>query len=230
MANIDLDLVRRYKSVRVADVIDALDRYGFHERLLVSQRIRPLYPGIKLAGYAITVQTRKVQEEIPSMSPEEYDKYAEEWYRTRANYDHFMKFAGSGTVIVVDSSSCPDVGFWGSTIALIAKAKGVEGTVIDGGCRDTWEIRRMEFPVFCSNIGRTEVVGRLEIRPEDVNIPVTIGGVTVNPYDIIIGDDDGVVVVPKGIAEEVLKRAERQLAMDRETQRKYLNKLGLFLP
>ena len=141
-----------------------------------------------------------------------------------------MKFAGSGTVIVIDASSCPDVGFWGSTIALIAKAKGVEGAVIDGGCRDTWEIRRIEFPVFCSNIGRTEVVGRLEIRPEDVNIPVTIGGVTVNPYDIIIGDDDGVVVVPKGIAEEVLKRAERQLAMDRETQRKYLNKLGLSLP
>lgn len=56
MANINLDLVKRYKSVRVADVVDALDRYGFHEKLLVSQKVRPLYPGIKLAGYAITVQ------------------------------------------------------------------------------------------------------------------------------------------------------------------------------
>ncbi|MEM3545748.1 MAG: RraA family protein [Candidatus Bathyarchaeia archaeon] len=226
----DLSLVKRYKSVRVADVVDALDRYGFHEKLLVSRRIRPLYPGIRMAGFAITVQARKTREEIPSMSPEDYDRYAEDWYRLKANYDCFMKYTGPGTVIAINSDGCLNVGFWGSMIALVAKAKGVEGVVLDGGCRDIWEIRRIRFPVFSRSIGRTEVIGRLEVRPEDVNIPITVGGVTVNPYDMIVGDDDGLVVVPKSIVHQVLERAEKQLMDDRRAQKPYLDMFGISLP
>ncbi|MEM1602021.1 MAG: RraA family protein [Candidatus Bathyarchaeia archaeon] len=224
-----LDLISRFKGVRVADVVDALDRFGFHEKTLVSRDIRPIYSGIRVAGFALTVQARRVQEEIPSMSPEEYDKYAEEWYKIRANYNHFMKDAGPGTVIAINCDGCLDVGFWGSMIALVAKAKGVEGVVLDGGCRDTWEIQRMRFPVFCRAIGRTEVVGRLEIKQEFINIPISIGGVTVNPGDVIVGDDDGVVVVPRKLALQVVERAERQMAMDRASQKPYLDMLGLTL-
>lgn len=223
------DLISRFRSIRVADVVDALDRFGFHEKTLVSRDIRPIYSGIRIAGLALTVQARKVQEEIPSMSPEEYDKYAEEWYRVRANYDLFMRSAGPGTIIAINCDGCLDVGFWGSMIALVAKAKGVEGVVLDGGCRDTWEIQRIRFPVFCRAIGRTEVVGRLEIKPEFINTPVSIGGVTVNPGDIVVGDDDGVVVVPRKIALQVVERAERQMAMDRASQKPYLDMLGLTL-
>ncbi|MEM1506858.1 MAG: RraA family protein [Candidatus Bathyarchaeia archaeon] len=223
------DLISRFRSIRVADVVDALDRFGFHEKTLVSRDIRPIYSGTRIAGLALTVQARKVQEEIPSMSPEEYDKYAEEWYRVRANYDLFMRSAGPGTIIAINCDGCLDVGFWGSMIALVAKAKGVEGVVLDGGCRDTWEIQRIRFPVFCRAIGRTEVVGRLEIKPEFINIPVSIGGVTVNPGDIVVGDDDGVVVVPRKIALQVVERAERQIAMDRASQKPYLDMLGLTL-
>lgn len=61
----DLNLVERYKLVRVADVVDALDRFGIHENTLVSHKIGPIYPGIKMAGFAITAQARKVQEEMP---------------------------------------------------------------------------------------------------------------------------------------------------------------------
>ena len=227
---VDIGLVERYRSVRVADVVDALDRYGFHERLLILREIRPLYPGIKMAGFAVTVQARKVQGEIPSMSPEDYDKYADEWYRFKADYGCFMKYAGPGTVIAVNSDGCLDVGFWGSMVALVAKARGVEGVVLDGGCRDVWEIRRIRFPVFSRSIGKTEVVGRLEIRPEDVNIPVSIGGVTVNPYDLIVGDDDGLVVVPRSITSQVLERAEKQLMADREAQKPYLDIFELTFP
>ncbi|MEM2092048.1 MAG: RraA family protein [Candidatus Bathyarchaeia archaeon] len=227
---IDMDLVRRFRAVRVADVVDALDRYGFHEKTLVSSEIKPLYSGIKAAGFAVTVQARRVQEEIPSMSPEEYDRFAEEWYRTRANYDHFMRAAGPGTIIAINADGCINVGFWGSMVALAAKAKGVEGVIIDGGCRDTWEIQYIKFPVFCRSRGRTEVVGRLEIKPENINIPISIGGVTVNPGDIIIGDDDGVVVVPRRVAPQVLERAERQMALDRASQKPYLDMFGLSLP
>ena len=94
-------------------------------------------------------------------------------------------------VIAINSDVCLDAGFWGSMIALVAKAKGVEGVVLDGGCRDVWEIQRIKFPVFSRGIGRTEVIGRLEIRSEDVNVQVSVGGVTVNSYDMIVGDDDG---------------------------------------
>ncbi|MEM2593764.1 MAG: RraA family protein, partial [Candidatus Bathyarchaeia archaeon] len=136
---------------------------------------------------------------------------------------------GPGTVIAINCDGCLDVGFWGSMIALVAKAKGVEGVVLDGGCRDTWEIQRMRFPVFCRAIGRTEVVGRLEIKQEFINIPISIGGVTVNPGDVIVGDDDGVVVVPRKLALQVVERAERQMAMDRASQKPYLDMLGLTL-
>ncbi|MBS7653871.1 MAG: RraA family protein [Candidatus Bathyarchaeia archaeon] len=226
----DLNLVERYKLVRVADVVDALDRFGIHENALVSHEIGPIYPGIKMAGFAITVQARKVQEEMPLISPEEYDRYAEEWYRIRANYDNFMRLAGPGTVIAINSAGCINVGFWGSMIALVAKSKSVEGVVLDGGCRDIWEIQRIRFPVFCRSRGRTEVVGRLEIPSENVNISILIGGVTVNPGDVIVGDDDGVVVVPRKIAHRVLERAEKQLMLDRNSQKPYLEKLGINLP
>ncbi len=115
-------------------------------------------------------------------------------------------------------------------IALVAKARGVEGVVLDGGCRDVWEVQRIRFPVFSRSIGRTEVVGRLEIRPEDVNIPVSIGGVAVNPYDLIVGDDDGLVVVPRSIASQVLERAEKQLIADRKAQKPYLDMFELTFP
>ncbi len=226
---IDLKLVERYKKIRVADVIDALDRYGFHDRVLVSNVIKPLYSGIMMAGHAVTVKANRVQGEIPSMTPEEYEKYAGEWYGKRANYEHFMKHAGPGVVLVVDLDGCDDVGFWGSNIGLSAKVKGVEGIVLDGGCRDTYEVRKIQFPVFCRTIGRTEVIGRIEIKPENVNVPITVGGARVNPSDVVVGDDDGVVIVPKNVSTQVLERAEKQLELDRKGQKPFLDKIGITL-
>ncbi|MBO3804101.1 MAG: RraA family protein, partial [Candidatus Brockarchaeota archaeon] len=166
---------------------------------------------------------------IPPMSCDEYEKYVEGWYMKRANYDCFMDLAGPGTALVVDAEGYVDVGFWGSMVALVAKRKGVKGIVLDGGCRDSWEIRRIGFPVFCRGVGRTEVVGRIELDKERVNVPVVVGGATINPGDIVVGDDDGVVVVPAKVASKVLERAERQLYLDREAQRPYLASLGLSL-
>ncbi len=224
-----IEMVERYGEVRVADVVDALDRFGFHDRVLISSEIKPLYPGIRMAGFALTVNATRVQEEIPSMTPAEYERYAEEWYKNRANYDCFMKLARPGNVIVLNMAGYLDVGFWGSMVALVAKDKGVEGVVLDGGCRDTLEIQRIGFPVFCRARGRTEVIGRIELRPENVNVPVVVGGVCVNPRDVIVGDDDGVVVVPRKAASEILERAELQLALDRKAQKPYLDRMGLTL-
>jgi 4-hydroxy-4-methyl-2-oxoglutarate aldolase len=223
------ELTERFGKVRVADVIDALDRYGFHDEVLIPPLIRPLYPGIRMAGAALTVKATRAQGKIPPMSPSEYERYADEWYERRANYDHFMKLASRGTVLVVDLDGYVDVGFWGSMIALVAKQGGVEGIVLDGGCRDSQEIRKIGFPVFCRGTGRTEVIGRVEVHPQNVNVPLVMGGAAVTPGDIIVGDDDGVVIVPKAVRSEVLLRAERQLSLDREAQRPYLERMGLNL-
>jgi regulator of RNase E activity RraA len=225
----DFNLIDRFKRIRVADVVDALDRYGLHNRVLISNEIKPLYSGIRMAGYAVTVKANRVQEEIPSMTPQEYDKYAGYWYNNRCNYNHFMKHAGPGVVLVMDLDKYNDVGLWGSFVGLSAKEKGVEGVVLDGGCRDTWEIKKIGFPVFCRAVGRTEPIGRLELKPENINIQVTIGGVQVNPGDVIVGDDDGVVVVPRKVALQVLERAEQQMKEDRKSQKPFLDKMHIDL-
>lgn len=73
------------------------------------------------------------------------------------------------------------------------------------------------------------MIGRQELRPEDVNIAVTIGGVLVEPGDFVMGDDDGVVIIPKELADVVSQRALKQFQDDRKNQRPYLNKFGIQL-
>jgi len=225
----DRELIERFMKVRTADVIDALDRYNIHGYTIMPEEIRPLYDNIKMAGVALPIRLIKTKEPIPTMTPEQYEEYAANWYQNRNNADLFFKIAEPGHVLVADADGYTEVGFWGSYIALVAKDKGITGLVIDGGCRDISEIRKERFPVFCRGIGRTETIGRQELRPEHVNIPVTVGRVLVEPGDFVIGDDDGVVVVPKELADAVSKRALKQIQDDRRMQRLYLKKFGIQL-
>lgn len=133
-----------------------------------------------------------------------------------------------GHILVADAGGYMQVGFWGSFIALVARDRGIVGLVIDGGCRDVGEIRKERFPVFCRGIGRTETIGRQELRPEDVNIPDTVGGVLVEPGDFVMGDDE-VVVIPRALADVVSERALKQFQDDRRAQRPYLDKFGIRL-
>jgi 4-hydroxy-4-methyl-2-oxoglutarate aldolase len=229
ISNKDGELIERFMKVRTADVIDALDRYNIHDYTIMSEEIRPIYDNIKMVGVALPIRLIKTKEPIPTMTPEQYEQYAANWYRNRNNADLFFKIAEPGHVLVADAGGYTEVGFWGSYIALIAKDKGIVGLVIDGGCRDIDEIRKEKFPVFCRGIGRTETIGRQELRPEGVNIPVTVGRVLVEPGDFVIGDDDGVVVVPKELADMVSERALKQFQDDRTMQRPYLEKFGIQL-
>lgn len=215
--------------IRTADVIDALDRYNFHGSTIVHEGIKPLFNDIKMAGVALTIRLIRVREPIPTMTPEDYERYASDWYRNRNNGELFLSVAEPGHVLVADAGGYTQVGFWGSCIALIARDRGIVGLVIDGGCRDVGEIRRERFPVFCRGIGRTETIGRQELRPEDVNIPVTVGGVLIEPGDFVMGDDDGVVVIPRKLADLVSQRALKQFQDDRKMQMPYLKKFGIQL-
>jgi 4-hydroxy-4-methyl-2-oxoglutarate aldolase len=94
------------------------------------------------------------------------------------------------------------------------KARGVAGCVLDGGCRDIRFIRDADFPVFCRFVTPEDSTWRWEL--EATQVPVTIGAVRIEPGDWIVGDDDGVVVVPHAIAEDVLAEAERKAATESE--------------
>ena len=113
--------------------------------------------------------------------------------------------AQRGDVLVVDNQGNPDAALWGEITSTEAQLKELEGLVLDGLVRDIAEIREMGFPVFAR--GTTpRVAGRGSLG--EVNVAVRCGGTVIHPGDIIVGDSDGVVVVPLRKAEAVLSRAQ----------------------
>ncbi len=149
----------------------------------VMKGIKPLFENIKLVGRAVTVQT-----------------FEGDWAKPVEATD----VAKEGDVIVVYAGS-KDVAPWGELASWSCKQKGIAGFVIDGAVRDVDEIRRIQFPVFATcivpNAGEPKGFG-------EINAEITCGGVEVKPGDWIIGDDNGVVVVPKERAYEIARRAK----------------------
>lgn len=149
----------------------------------VMRGIKPLFEDIKLVGRAVTVQT-----------------FEGDWAKPVEATD----VAKEGDVIVVYAGS-KDVAPWGELASWSCKQKGIAGFVIDGAVRDVDEIRRIRFPVFARcivpNAGEPKGFG-------EINAEITCGGAEVKPGDWIIGDDNGVVVVPKERAYEIARRAK----------------------
>lgn len=145
--------------------------------------IHPINAGTKIAGTAITVQT-----------------FAGDWAKTVEAID----LGGPGKVIVIYNGS-NYVAPWGGLATLSCKIKGIEGVVIDGAVRDVDEIRAMNYPVFASaivpNAGDPKGMG-------EINAEITCGGQLVKPGDYIVGDDSGVVVIPRERAYEIARRAK----------------------
>ena len=165
-----------FKKVSCANISDAMHRTG------EMQNIKPLFPGIKMIGKAITVRT-----------------YPGDWAKTVEAIDA----AGKGDVIVVDAGGTgPAV--WGELATQSCMQKGISGIVIDGATRDTEEIKELKFPIFSKLI--TPTAGEPRGFGE-INVPIKCGGVKVRDGDWISGDDDGVVVIPKEKAVEVANRA-----------------------
>jgi 3-hexulose-6-phosphate synthase/6-phospho-3-hexuloisomerase len=145
--------------------------------------IHPLIPGKKIVGKAITVQT-----------------FAGDWAKPVEAID----MAGPGDVLVIYNGS-NSIAPWGGLATLSCKIKGVEGVVVDGAVRDLQEIRPMDYPLFSSdvvpNAGDPKGMG-------EINSEIVCGGQTVRPGDYIVGDDSGVVVIPKERAYEIARRAK----------------------
>lgn len=112
--------------------------------------------------------------------------------------------AKPGEVLVIDAGGYREAGHWGEVLTAAAQGKGIAGVVIDGGVRDVWSVAKRGFPVFARGISIKAAVKEF---PGKVNEPVVCGGVLVHPGDIVVGDEDGVVIIAREKAEEVLRQA-----------------------
>jgi len=211
-----------FQKLRVSDVSDGMDYCGLRDVGLVDRALRPIWLGARIAGRALTVRCIPHNRTVPTMTPEEYASYCGEWYRNKCP-SPFLNEARKGDVLVVDMAGA-EVGLWGSNIALGAERAGIVGAVLDGGCRDTAEIALQRNPVWARHVARTTTIGRLEL--ESWNTRVDCGGVAVEPGDIVVADDDGVIVVPQFAAADVAKWALKELEGDKQGRRRHYEATG----
>ncbi len=179
-----------YRHVEAASVSDALEQL-FHERRYMSHRMQSIFPA-KFAGTALTVKLVK---------QENHDPEALTGMLTA------IDSGGPGSVYVMQVEDGADIAGMGGLMGTAMFSRGFSGAVIDGGVRDLPQLKRIGFPVYSTGAVPSTSVGHY--RFGGVNVPVDCDGVKVNANDIIVADQDGVVVVPREQAAEVLVRAEQ---------------------
>ena len=220
-------VVKLFDGLRVTDVTDGLDVVGLQDVTVMDAGIQPLWrDGEKFThriyGVAVTLRIVPPQERAPNFpTHEEFARWESNWYGTKIPND-FVSRLKPGTVLVMDASRTKDVGFCGSNNAYGWFLRGMRGLVTDGGCRDTDEIILQGIPVYHRGVTRGIDPGRVVI--ESYNNPVNVGGVLVMPGDIIVGDNEGVVVVPRAKAEAVAAAARKIQDGDKAGRRKLYEK------
>ncbi|HVK02017.1 MAG TPA: RraA family protein [Armatimonadaceae bacterium] len=219
------DVLALFKYLRVADVSDALDGIGYFDLCLMAPELRPLWAGMKFWGEALTVRC------VPTNRPMWKLNTTEEivgahgaWFREMGNKS-FVDLIQPGTVVVTDTGGAREVGFWGSENSLNVVSRGGVGIVTNGCARDTAELTLQKTPMCCRARGRTIIPGRIEVA--EVQAKIGCGGVQVNPGDVVGCDDDGILVVPRAVAEEVAVHARAVLLADMRARRKHYERLGM---
>ena len=154
--------------------------------------IRPLFEGIELFGSALTVLCYPGDNIMVHKA---------------------LQLARPGDIFVVDCGGSVDQSVIGYNQTLQARRKGVKGMVTNGCIRDVRDIRKDKFPVFCYGITPRSPQKN---TAGSVNVSVQVGGVVVNPGDIVVGNDDGVTVVPLSIAEEIIEKARARMDMEHQ--------------
>jgi regulator of RNase E activity RraA len=220
---IEAEVLRVARSVRTSDLSDALDSMGLQERYVMANAMRPLFPGIRFAGIAHTAEYNLINRPVEPMSYEEFAgrQYAE---GPEGLWREAGPWGAPDEVLVIDAKGTT-AGILGSSNTLQGRAKGAVGFVIDGTCRDSYECAIQGTPVFCTVRSPAHPMGRIRAVSDDE--PIVCAGVAVDPGDLVVADDDGVVVVPQTIAEEVVDRAWRIQEADRPGRREGYRKLGL---
>lgn len=224
----DAKILELYKNLRVADVSDGLDMAGLPGTGLVNPEIHPCWVDLKdfshvFRGIAITVRYVPTQRPALPAPGEDFSKWEGNFYSTYS-HEAFAQLIRRGSAIVIDDVEDRDIGSIGSNNILGWYSLGATGIVTDAGARDTDEIGLEGVPLYLKKKGRGIRPGRNEI--ESVNRPITIGGVLVCPGDVVVGDGDGVVVVPRAVADQVAKYANAILINDKTGRKGLYEKLG----
>ena len=217
-------LIELYKHLRVADVRDGMDWLMMHHYGSMSPDIHPLFRA-RACGIARTARYLPFQGPVPKMMPEAYTQWVEWYYQEVCTYP-WIQDIEDGDFVVIDQSGL-DAGLIGSCNSLDGVHRGARGYVINGGARDTDEIVLQEIPLWCKFASQTMGQGRAQFDAKDV--PVAVGGVVIYPGDVIVADGDGVIVVPRKIAVDVSKHAQRILASDKVSRKELYKLLGMEL-
>jgi regulator of RNase E activity RraA len=185
----DAALLDRYRHVEVASVSDAMEKVT-GQRMYLSHRMQPIFTS-KFAGFALTVKLKK---------EENKDPHALDGMLSAIDQ------GGPNSVYVMVVEDGADIAGMGGLMGTAMLARNFSGAVIDGGVRDTAYLKKIGFPVFAlGNVPSTSVG---HYRFDGANVPVTCDGVLVNPGDIVVADSDGVAIVPRAKASEVLATAK----------------------
>ncbi len=187
----DTERSRRLGSLYTGAVADVLDEIGLHDQCLPAD-IRPLEPTMKVAGPVYTVRGRA----------RHFDDGKDPRYKQMDMLDAIIP----GSVVVIDPGEEAKAAHWGELMSNTARAKGAVGAVIAGGLRDTPQILQIGFPVFRRFHSPLTAVYRFDIT--DFDVPLRIGGVGIAPGDFILGDVDGILVLPAAVVDQVLEQAE----------------------
>lgn len=188
------DIIERATKLNTTLISDALGCTGS-----MDYKVKPVVEGMKVVGTALTIDLKE----------------GDNLFLHQGIY-----LGGPGYVLVADGKGYTQNAYLGELMASAARAMGIEGIVIDGLVRDKQMLTEIGFPVFAKGFIPN---GPFKEGPGDINIPISCAGVTVYPGDLIVGDDDGVVVVPKEKIESVLEKAEVKLKYEEKRLQKILN-------